>query len=128
MRTFGIALLTVLTLGIFKSVYRRLVFPFNQLFLAVIAVGYSFLLALGAFCAVAYQLRIISEQFTDMHPLLSSLELGYAIFGALFASAFVTLSATLSWYFNEQTLWERAQTAGQQVAGWVGGQAQVKGR
>lgn len=107
MKSLGLLLLTILTLGIFKSVYRRLYTPFRQLFLLFIATGYSFLIALGLFCAIAYELQIITDHFQGMKAMLTDPRFGYTLFTALFLSVWVTLLATLSWYFNEQTLWER---------------------
>jgi uncharacterized membrane protein YGL010W len=110
----GIALvvLTILTLGIFKSVYRRLMTPFRQVFLLVITTGYAFLLALAVFCAVSYELQIIGEHFEGMKPVLADVTFGYAVFAALFVAMFVTLGSTLSWYFNEKSMWERTRELG----------------
>ena len=102
-RTLGLVLLTVLTLGLFKSVYRKLGTPFRQLFLGLIATAYGFLLSLAAFCAITWQLHMITDHFTEMRPLLAEARFGYAIFGAVFAATWITMASVLHWYFNEIT-------------------------
>lgn len=119
MKSFGVMLLAIMTLGIFKSVYRRLYTPFRQLFMLLISTGYSFLIALALFCAIAHELKIITEHFAGMKAMLTAPEFGYSIFGAIFISVFVTLTACLNWYFNELTLVERTQRAHEKAVGWL---------
>ena len=119
MKSFGVMLLAIMTLGIFKSVYRRLYFPFRPLFMLLISTGYSFLIALALFCAIAHELKIITEHFSGMKAMLTATAFGYAIFGAIFISVFVTLTACLNWYFNEMTLVERTQRIHEKTVGWV---------
>ena len=119
MKSIGILVLAIMTLGIFKSVYRRLYTPFRQLFLVLISTGYSFLIALALFCAVAHELKIITEHFQEMKSMLTAPNFGYTIFGALFVSIWVTLTACLNWYFNELTLVEKTQKARGKMAHWL---------
>lgn len=119
MKSLGVMLLAIMTLGIFKSVYRRLYTPFRQLFMLLISTGYSFLIALALFCAIAHELKIITEHFSEMKDMLSAPEFGYSIFAAIFISVFVTLTACLNWYFNELTLVERTQRVHEKAVTWV---------
>jgi hypothetical protein len=119
MKSFGIMLLAIMTLGIFKSVYRRLCTPFKQLFLLLISSGYSFLIALALFCAIAHELKIITEHFQEMKTMLASPEFGYGIFIALYVSVWITLTASLNWYFNELTIVERTKQAHEKVSDWL---------
>lgn len=119
MKAIGLVILAIITLGVFKSVYRRLVWPLRPLFLFALAASYAALAALALFCAIAHELKVVTEHFEGLRPLLASTEVGVGIFAALYGALFLTLFATLRWYFHERSLAERARGGGERISAWL---------
>lgn len=116
LRSIGIIVLAVVTLGVFKSVYRRLYSPFKQVFLCLLSAVYALLLSVTVLFVVARQLQQIGQQFPDLAPVLRSKELGLGLFGLIFVVFYLSVISLLGWYFEQRTMIERLGDGGNLLA------------